>query len=210
MFRKSRKNRSRALIADGSEEEDEEEEDGGGSHRSPKNKDPDGVEEIASPRSKEIKVKKLKSNRERRDKKLLLADDDEHFLLTGAPTEKGEGSKEEKRSGTYTERGQYLWDSISMSVKQITPSKKAVKVEGWEPPHIREVTGMVDDVTIDAVVRRGTRSSWTGLEEDSSNCANLIETQNPGIRWTSRAKGRLAGMRRRSRGSVSERWEGLK
>ncbi|MFT7813047.1 testis development-related protein-like [Arapaima gigas] len=204
MFRKSK---SRVLIEDGSEDEDD-------PQHSLKNKDPDGVEEIASPGSKEIKVKKLKCKRERRDKKVLLTEDDEHFLLIGAATENGERSKgkskEEERGRTYIERGQDLWDSITMSVKQITPTRKAGRMEGWEPPHVREVTGMVDDVTINTVIQPAGRSSWTGLDEDSSNSVNLIEPQNPGIRWTARAKGRLAGMRRRSRGSVSERWEGLK
>ncbi|XP_036405973.1 si:ch211-225h24.2 [Megalops cyprinoides] len=180
-----------------------------------KDKGPDGEEEIASSASKDFKVKKIKSKKEKRDKKLFFAPDDEHFLLTGVAAAEGKGSskktKEEDKSNIFIEKGQCFWDSVTMTMKQITPTKKMDKIEGWEPPRISEATEEAEDcMARDSLVQPDECPSWTGLEEDSSKYTNLSKSHEPGIRWTTKAKGKLAGIRRRSRGSVSESWEGLK
>ncbi|KAJ8410188.1 hypothetical protein AAFF_G00201690 [Aldrovandia affinis] len=184
-----------------------------------KDKDPDGEEEAASPASKEGKVKKVKSKKEKRDKKMFFAPDDEHFLLTGVTAAEGKGSskksREEERSNAFVEKSQCFWDSVTMTMKQITPTRKMDKMEGWEPPQISEATE-VAEVTEEECVARNPMvppiesATWPGLEEDSSKYTNLSRSHDSGIRWTTKAKGKLAGIRRRSRGSVSENWEGLK
>lgn len=181
-----------------------------------KDKDPDGEEEAGSPASKEGKVKKVKSKKEKRDKKMFFAPDDEHFLLTGVTAAEGRGSskksKEEEKSSAFMEKSHCFWDSVTMTMKQITPTRKMDKMEGWEPPHISEATEeeVEDHLARDSVATPEESRPWPGLEEDSSRYANLSRSHDSGIRWTARAKGKLAGIRRRSRGSVSENWEGLK
>jgi hypothetical protein len=114
-----------------------------------------------------------------------------------------------------------------MTMRQITPTRKLDKLEGWEPPQLPDQTETPTEEAMEA--QSGTRDSpvsfpqalglplglpsWTGLglEEDSSHYANLSESRDStAVRWTARAKGKLAGIRRRSRGSVSETWEGFK
>ncbi|XP_048831364.1 uncharacterized protein LOC125707959 isoform X1 [Brienomyrus brachyistius] len=204
-----KKHKSKVLIDYASEEDDM-----SCSHRRTfKYKDPDGKEEIASSGSKQIKSKKSKSKREK-NKKSLFKDEDEHTLLTGAASENGKGSskkqKDRERKKSYIERGHCLWDSITMSMRQITPAKRVGKTESGEAAHLSEGTGVVGDASVDAMLQPDRCSSWTGAEEDSSRYTNLIESKIPSIQWTARAKGRLAEIRRRSREGVSERWEGLK
>ncbi|XP_023650087.2 testis development-related protein-like [Paramormyrops kingsleyae] len=203
-----RKHKSKVLIDYASEEDDML-----CSHRRTfKYKDPDGKEEITNSGSKQIKSKKSKSKREK-NKKALFKDEDERTLLTAA-SENGKGSskkhKDRERKKSYIERGHCLWDSITMSMRQITPAKRVGKTESWEAAHPSEVTGTVGDGNVDATLQLDRCSSWTGAEEDSSRYTNLIESKIPSIQWTARAKGRLAVIRRRSREGVSERWEGLK
>lgn len=200
-----------------------------------KDKDPEGEdeEEAVSPVSKEVKVKKVKSKKERRDKKMFSSQDDEHFLLTGVTLADRRGShKKDKEEGKeknkpITEKGHCFWDSVTMTMRQITPTRKLDKLEGWEPPQLPDQTETPTEEAMEA--QSGTRDSpvsfpqalglplglpsWTGLglEEDSSHYANLSESRDStAVRWTARAKGKLAGIRRRSRGSVSETWEGFK
>ncbi|KAJ8274744.1 hypothetical protein COCON_G00093690 [Conger conger] len=204
MFKKSR---GKVLVEYASEEDDM-----SWHHRHTyKDKDPDGEEEAGSPASKDGKVKKVKSKKEKRDKKMFFAPDDEHLLLTGVTAAEGKGSskksKEEEKSSAFMEKSHCFWDSVTMTMKQITPTRKMDKMEGWEPPHISEATEEEEEDS--AAVTEKSRP-WPGLEEDSSRYANLSTSHDSGIRWTARAKGKLAGIRRRSRGSVSENWEGLK
>uniref|UniRef100_A0AAY5L4X3 Uncharacterized protein n=1 Tax=Esox lucius TaxID=8010 RepID=A0AAY5L4X3_ESOLU len=107
-------------------------------------------------------------------------------------------SKEEdmEKNKHITEKGHCFWENVTMTMRQITPTRKLDKIEGWAPPQL--VLGL---------------PSWTGmgLEEDSSCYTNLSESRDStAVRWTARAKGKLAGIRRRSRGNLSETWEGFK
>lgn len=119
-----------------------------------------------------------------------------------------------------------LWDSITMTMKQITPTKKIDKMEGWEPPQLNDGKEEEKD---EPEKKRSDSSppslslslphslglpSWVGLglEEDSSRYASLTESQTGGpAQWAARARDKLAAVRRRSPASLSESsWEGLK
>ncbi|KAL4630482.1 testis development-related protein-like [Arapaima gigas] len=210
MFKRSK---SKVLVESASEEDEEQQRHTGRAHRA---KEPHQEEDIASPASEEGKVK-VKSKKEKKDRKLfpqLFAEDDKHFLLTGAGSTQKRGtsskkSKEEEKGKTYLEKG--FWDSVTMTMKQITPTKRMDKMEGWEPPCIGNTTEMLEEhVVRDSFLLPDEHSSWTGLEEDSSTYTSLSDPPLSGVRWTTKAKGKLAGIRRRSWGSLNENWEGFK
>lgn len=140
-----------------------------------------------------------------------------------------EKDKEKKEK---PEKGLCFWESITMTMRQISPTKKLEKMEGWEPPCLdgstegeAEPEGVTDRVPEDKNRRERPPlalpeclglplelASWAGRgpEEDSSRYANLSDSKDA-VRWTARAKVKLAGISRRSRGIVSESpWEGLK
>ncbi|MBN3306957.1 TDRP protein, partial [Amia calva] len=108
----------------------------------------------------------------------------------------------------YLEKSYCFWDSVTMTMKQITPTKKLDKIEGWEPPQVPEV--IEEHMARDTFAQLAEAASWPGLEEDTSNYSNLTDPENSGSKWSIKAKGKFAGMRRRSKGSVSESWEGLR
>ncbi|KAL0967807.1 hypothetical protein UPYG_G00257360 [Umbra pygmaea] len=199
-----------------------------------KEKDPEEQEdEEDEGEEAEVKLKKVKPKKDKRDRKMFSSQDDEHFLLTGATLANYRGSQkknkeeEKEKNKPITEKGHCFWDSVTMTMRQITPTKKLDKIEGWEPPQLVDPNETPNEEAIEA--QSGTRDSpvsfpealglplglpsWTGmgLEEDSSCYANLSESQDStAVRWTARAKGKLAGIRRRSRGNLSETWEGFK
>uniref|UniRef100_A0A096MEB3 Si:ch211-225h24.2 n=1 Tax=Poecilia formosa TaxID=48698 RepID=A0A096MEB3_POEFO len=161
---------------------------------------------------KEAKVKKIMSKKERKEKKMLSSKDDEHLLLSGVKA------------------AERKMDSVTMTMRQISPAKKLEKMEGWEPPRLAIVSEIVPD---EALIENGQNGesalslppdslsvpleipSWggQGFEEDSSRYANLTDSNDPAaaVRWTSRAKVKLAGISRMSRGIASESpWAGFK
>ncbi|XP_036446917.1 si:ch211-225h24.2 isoform X2 [Colossoma macropomum] len=184
---------------------------------------------------KDSKIKKVRSKRERGDKKLFPSQDDEHFLLTGVTLSHRRGSakkslEEEKSKQPEKDRAHCLWDSITMTMRQITPNRKMDKIEGWEPPQLseevpeeekREGEGKKSDSSaLSSPLSLSlpgplTLPSWTGLggsEEDSSRYSSLTEPQaGRPVQWAARARDKLAAVRRRSPGGLSESsWEGLK
>ncbi|XP_066529176.1 testis development-related protein isoform X2 [Hoplias malabaricus] len=188
---------------------------------------------------KDSKIKKVRTKRERGDKKLFPSQDDEHFLLTEETLSHRRGSAkkglEEEKSKPHSEkekdRVHGLWDSITMSMRQITPNRKMDKIEGWEPPQLSE--GAPEEKRSEGESKKNdscsplssplslslpgslTLPSWAGLggsEEDSSRYSSLSES-NTGrpVQWAARARDKLAAVRRRSPGGQSESlWEGLK
>lgn len=113
-----------------------------------------------------------------------------------------------------------------MTMRQISPTKKLEKMEGWEPPRLENLTETGTEGAPEDKSQNGDSpvsfpdslglplelASWEGLglEEDSSRYANLSDSKDA-VRWTSRAKVKLAGISRMSRGIVSESaWEGFK
>ncbi|XP_076128884.1 uncharacterized protein LOC143109968 isoform X1 [Alosa pseudoharengus] len=234
------------------------------SYKDQEDKDQEGVEETLSPPTKESKVKKIKSKKEKKDKKL----DDEHFLLTGATLSDKKGkNKEEERSAKPLDRekDKGFWDSITMTMRQITPTRKMDKMEGWEPPQLPGEPGDENEPQ-KAEAKKDTSPttattapvapalpalslsppplssplssplslslpSWrAGVTLEDWRYASLADctataapaggqrkgsgaglAKGSAVQWAARARGKLAGIRRRSHGSVSENmWEGLK
>lgn len=137
--------------------------------------------------------------------------------------------EKEKEKKDKPEKGHCFWESVTMTMRQISPTKKLEKMEGWEPPHLENVTDTVTDEAPEDKSQKGDSpvsfpdslglplelASWggRGLEEDSSRYANLSDSKDStaAVRWTARAKVKLAGISRMSRGIVSESaWEGFK
>ncbi|XP_043081262.1 si:ch211-225h24.2 isoform X2 [Puntigrus tetrazona] len=183
---------------------------------------------------KDSKLKKVKSKREKGDKKLFPSQDDEHILLTGVTVSHRRGSAkknwedDKSKANPEKDKAHCLWDSITMTMKQITPTRKIDKIEGWEPPQLNDA---MEEVKNEPEKKRSDSSplssplslslphslglpSWVGLgsEEDSSRYASLTESQTGGpAQWAARARDKLAAVRRRSPASLSEsNWEGLK
>nr|XP_020444435.1 testis development-related protein-like isoform X1 [Monopterus albus] len=232
MFKKSK---SKVLVDYASEEDDM----SWHYHHSYKDKDIEGEEEeeeAVTEVSKEVKVKKIISKKDRREKKMFSSKDDEHFLLTGdkladrrGPHKKIKDDEKEKEKKDKPEKGHCFWESVTMTMRQISPTKKPEKIEGWEPPHLENLTETVTDEAPEERSQKGVSqmpfpdslglplelASWggRGQEEDSSRYTNLSDSKDStaGVRWTARAKVRLAGISRMSRGIVSESaWEGFK
>ncbi|XP_036943091.1 si:ch211-225h24.2 [Acanthopagrus latus] len=229
MFKKSK---SKVLVDYASEEDDM----SWHYHHSYKDKDIEGEEEeeeAATTVSKEAKVKKIMSKKERKEKKMFSSKDDEHFLLTGVKLADRRGShkkikddEKEKEKKDKPEKGLCFWESVTMTMRQISPTKKLEKMEGWEPPRLENLTETGTEGAPEDKSQNGDSpvsfpdslglplelASWEGLglEEDSSRYANLSDSKDA-VRWTSRAKVKLAGISRMSRGIVSESaWEGFK
>uniref|UniRef100_A0A3Q1B0G2 Uncharacterized protein n=1 Tax=Amphiprion ocellaris TaxID=80972 RepID=A0A3Q1B0G2_AMPOC len=137
--------------------------------------------------------------------------------------------EKEKEKKDKPEKGHCFWESVTMTMRQISPAKKLEKMEGWEPPHLENLNETVTDEPAVQKNQRGELAvslpdslsvplelaSWggRGLEEDSSRYANLSDSKDStaAVRWTARAKVKLAGFSRMSRGIVSEGvWEGFK
>ncbi|XP_051264602.1 testis development-related protein isoform X1 [Dicentrarchus labrax] len=239
MFKKSK---SKVLVDYASEEDDM----SWHYHHSYKDKDIEGEEEeeeavtavskVNSTTSQDAKVKKIMSKKERKEKKMFSSKDDEHFLLTGVKLADRRGShkkikddEKEKEKKDKPEKGHCFWESVTMTMRQISPTKKLEKMEGWEPPRLENLTETVTDEAPEDKSQNGNTpvsfpdslslplelSSWAGrgLEEDSSRYANLSDSKDSAaaVRWTARAKVKLAGISRMSRGIVSESaWEGFK
>ncbi|XP_032399086.1 testis development-related protein [Etheostoma spectabile] len=233
MFKKSK---SKVLVDYASEEDDM----SWHYHHSYKDKDIEGEEEEEEEEpvtavSKEAKVKKIMSKKEKKEKKMFSSKDDEHFLLTGVKLADRRGShkkikedEKEKEKKDKPDKGHCFWESVTMTMRQISPAKKLEKMEGWEPPHLENLTETVTDEAPEDKTQNGgspvsfpnslglpLELAWTGrgLEEDSSRYANLSDSKDStaAVRWTARAKVKLAGISRISRGIVSESaWEGFK
>ncbi|KAJ3607069.1 hypothetical protein NHX12_026584 [Muraenolepis orangiensis] len=190
---------------------------------------------------KEAIVKKTKSKKDKREKKMFSSKDDEHFLLTGVKLADRRRShtkikeEEKEKQKDKPEKSYCFWESVTMTLRQVTPTRKPEKMEGWEPPRLGDEgnDGRTDcdgdHAAPEAVGKTGDPpgtpsppqtppqelppglAPWTGLgpEEDSSHYANLPETS--AARWTDLAKVKLAGISRRGRGIVSENsWKGFK
>ncbi|XP_028858768.1 testis development-related protein isoform X2 [Denticeps clupeoides] len=232
MFRRSK---SQMLVDCGSEEDDTT-----WSRNSHTDKEQDGLEEVMTA-PKELKVKKIKLKKEWKDRK-PSSKDDEDFLLTGVSLSEKRGKDEGEVCNSKPEREKdkgHFWDSVTMTMRQITPIRKMDKMEGWEPPRLCDATGEGehdDKKREDSTFPSSSSSSSLSLSsplssplslslpswrvgvamEDSWRYANLADCppKREGVAtvtWAARARGKLAGIRRRGHGSLSEAsWEGLK
>uniref|UniRef100_A0A3B5K4I7 Si:ch211-225h24.2 n=1 Tax=Takifugu rubripes TaxID=31033 RepID=A0A3B5K4I7_TAKRU len=170
------------------------------------------------------------SKKDRKEKKMLSSKDDKHFLLSGVKSHKKiKDDEKEKEKKDKPDKGHCFWESVTMTMRQISPTKKLEKLEGWEPPCLQISNETeTDESPEDKILEADTPTSfpdslelplelgsWAGrgFEEDSSRYANLSDSKDemPAVRWTARAKVKLAGISKMSRGIVSESsWEGLK
>ena len=135
----------------------------------------------------------------------------------------------EKEKKDKPEKGHCFWESMTMTMRQISPTKKLEKVEGLEPPCLENGTEPGTDESFGDKSQKGGSpvsfpdplalplelAPWAGrgLEEDSSRYAYLSDSKDvtAAVRWTSRARVKLAGISRMSRGIVSDSaWEGFK
>ncbi|XP_051909349.1 uncharacterized protein si:ch211-225h24.2 isoform X1 [Hippocampus zosterae] len=211
MFRRSK---SKVLVDYASEEEDM----SWHYRHSYKDKDIEGEEEeeAVTGVTKEAKVKKMMSKKDRKDRKMFSSKDDEHFLLTGEKHADRPGChkkvKCEKDRKEKPDKALCFWESVTMTMRQISPVKKTDKTNGLETPQTRK-----DDITAPqegGAIPNG-RSTSPHLVDtgDSSRYDNLSHSEDPvcAVTWTSRAKVRLAGISRMSKGMMSDgTWEGLK
>lgn len=137
--------------------------------------------------------------------------------------------EKEKEKKDKPDRGHCFWESVTMTMRQISPTKKLEKMEGWEPPCLQTSNETQTDEAPEDKIQEGDMpasfpdsldlplelGSWAGrgFEEDSSRYANLSDSKDAtaAVGWTARAKVKLAGISKMSRGIVSESsWEGLK
>uniref|UniRef100_A0A671XFX4 Si:ch211-225h24.2 n=1 Tax=Sparus aurata TaxID=8175 RepID=A0A671XFX4_SPAAU len=131
------------------------------------------------------------------------------FICKSKSHKKIKDDEKEKEKKDKPEKGLCFWESVTMTMRQISPTKKLEKMEGWEPPRLENLTDTGTDEAPEDKSQNGD-SPGRGLEEDSSRYANLSDSKDA-VRWTSRAKVKLAGISRLSRGIVSESaWEGFK
>nr|XP_061806478.1 splicing regulatory glutamine/lysine-rich protein 1-like [Nerophis lumbriciformis] len=196
MFRRSK---SKVLVDYASEEDDM------SWHYSHSYKDRDleveEEEEAVTVVSKEAKVKKIMSKKERKDKKMFSSKDDEHFLLTRETPADRTGShkkvKNDKDRKEKPEKSLCFWESVTMTIRQISPTKKTDKTDN------RETSQSPKDASEDPT--QNGRSPSPPTVDASENPANTVT-------WTSRARVKLAGIGRISRGMVTDggTWEGLK
>ncbi|XP_061609518.1 testis development-related protein isoform X2 [Phyllopteryx taeniolatus] len=174
-------------------------------------------EDDTSCRYEEAKVKKMMSKKERKDKKMFSSKDDEHFLLTRETPAQRRGN-DKKVKCEKPDKALCFWESVTMTMRQISPAKKTDKAEGRETPRPRRDDGAPKEDDGEPNGRSSSPplvdpSGFSPDAEDSSRYADLSRPDDPAcaVTWTSRAKVKLAGLGRMSRGIVSDgAWEGLK
>ncbi|XP_051880711.1 testis development-related protein-like [Pristis pectinata] len=128
----------------------------------------------------------------------LFNKDDEHKLLTDnepkwTTVKLKEDVKMEKKSS--------FWDTLG--IKQNSSSKIPTEGGGWEPQVAMEnpCSNLTDS---------SAWSDWASESSSSSKYTNLdSETNMSGSRWGIMTAGKLPGIRRRSKGNLTDCWEEL-
>ncbi|XP_027454489.1 testis development-related protein [Zalophus californianus] len=134
----------------------------------------------------------------------LFNKDDEQHLLERCKSPKSKGTNLRLREELKTEKKSGFWDNLVL--KQSIQSKKPDEIEGWEPPALAP-----EDVTADAGDAASGRPPRPGWEEEGkgrSKYSSLASSGNSS-RWSLRSAGRLVGIRRQSRGHLTDNWEEL-
>ncbi|XP_021549826.1 testis development-related protein [Neomonachus schauinslandi] len=134
----------------------------------------------------------------------LFNKDDEQHLLERCKSPKSKGTNLRLREELKTEKKSGFWDNLVL--KQNIQSKKPDEIEGWEPPVLAP-----EDVTADTGEAASGRPPRPGWEEDAkgrSKYSSLASSGNSS-RWSLRSAGRLVGIRRQSRGHLTDNWEEL-
>ncbi|XP_064441803.1 testis development-related protein [Mirounga angustirostris] len=134
----------------------------------------------------------------------LFNKDDEQHLLERCKSPKSKGTNLRLREELKTEKKSGFWDNLVL--KQNIQSKKPDEIEGWEPPALAP-----EDVTAhagDAASGRPPRPGWDEDAKGRSKYSSLASSGNSS-RWSLRSAGRLVGIRRQSRGHLTDNWEEL-
>ncbi|XP_067840292.1 testis development-related protein isoform X2 [Heptranchias perlo] len=99
------------------------------------------------------------------------------------------------------EKKSSFWDSLG--IKQNSASKIPTEDEGWDPQVMMEnpCSNLTDS---------NAWPDWTSETSGSSKYTSLdSEANTSGSRWSIMSAGKLPGIRRRSKGNLTECWEDL-
>ncbi|XP_053772821.1 testis development-related protein [Desmodus rotundus] len=134
----------------------------------------------------------------------LLSNDDEQHLLGRCRSPKSRGTSLRLKEELKTEKKPGFWDSLVL--KQNLQPKKPDEIEGWEPPRLA-----LEDVAAESGDGPGGRASRPGWEEGAKGSGRYTSLAGPGSgsRWSLKSAGKLVGIRRQSRGHLTDTWEEL-
>uniref|UniRef100_M3XV73 Testis development related protein n=1 Tax=Mustela putorius furo TaxID=9669 RepID=M3XV73_MUSPF len=134
----------------------------------------------------------------------LFSKDDEQHLLERCRSPKSKGTNLRLREELKTEKKSGFWDNLVL--KPNVQPKKPDEIEGWEPPALA-----LEEVTADAGDTASGRPPQPGRESDSKGCRRYSSLASSGnsSRWSLRSAGKLVGIRRQSRGHLTDKWEEL-
>uniref|UniRef100_A0AAY4EJJ2 Uncharacterized protein n=1 Tax=Denticeps clupeoides TaxID=299321 RepID=A0AAY4EJJ2_9TELE len=89
------------------------------------------------------------------------------LFISGLSSRKDEGEVCNSKPEREKDKG-HFWDSVTMTMRQITPIRKMDKMEGWEPPRLCDATGEGEVGKLAGIRRRGhgslSEASWEGLK----------------------------------------------
>ncbi|XP_049626871.1 testis development-related protein-like [Suncus etruscus] len=134
----------------------------------------------------------------------LFNKEDEQHLLERCKSPKSKVANLRLKEELKAEKKPGFWDNLVL--KQSSQPKKPDEIEGWEPPKLS-----LEDVAMDVgdtVSDCAPRLDW---EEDgkASNKYTSLAGSGSSSRWGLRSAGKLVGIRRPSRGHLTDSWEGL-
>lgn len=134
----------------------------------------------------------------------LFNKDDEQQLLERCKSPKSKVANLRLKEELKAEKKPGFWDNLVL--KQSSQPKKPDEIEGWEPPKL-SLEDLAMDVG-DTVSDCAPRLDW---EEDGKASTKYTSLAGSGSssRWGLRSAGKLVGIRRPSRGHLTDSWEGL-
>ncbi|XP_032184811.1 testis development-related protein [Mustela erminea] len=134
----------------------------------------------------------------------LFSKDDEQHLLERCRSPKSKGTNLRLREELKTEKKSGFWDNLVL--KPNVQPKKPDEIEGWEPPALA-----LEEVTADAGDTASGRPPRPGRQEDSRGRrkSSSLASSGNSSRWSLRSAGKLVGIRRQSRGHLTDKWEEL-
>uniref|UniRef100_A0A8C7EQB1 Testis development related protein n=2 Tax=Neovison vison TaxID=452646 RepID=A0A8C7EQB1_NEOVI len=165
-----------------------------------------GRRSLLSPPSEQLSLSQGQgaSFRGWKDVTSLFSRDDEQHLLERCKSPKSKGTNLRLREELKTEKKSGFWDNLAL--KPNVQPKKPDEIEGWEPPALA-----LEEVTADAGDTASGRPPRPGWEEDGKGCRKYSSLASSGnsSRWSLRSAGKLVGIRRQSRGHLTDKWEEL-
>ncbi|KAM5313024.1 testis development-related protein isoform 2-T2 [Glossophaga mutica] len=134
----------------------------------------------------------------------LFSNDDEQHLLGRCRSPKSRGTSLRLKEELKTEKKSGFWDNLVL--KQNLQPKKPDQIEGWEPPRLA-----LEDVAAESGDGLSGRVSRPGWEEGAKGSGKYTNLAGPGSssRWSLKSAGKLVGIRRHSRGHLTDTWEEL-